>query len=619
MTRINLPPVIKNVAITCDFFRAQHISNSFKNDQKKNLVWLQGILGLTNELSSFGVNFDVIVAPSDEDGFKQALANNEKYSEYIQNSSQAWASIYDTPSFGEFPALIDKLCTYDLVVGFELPPSLKRALHRAKKPYISFYIHPLRFLRDLCFLITTNSFDVAELLEKYAISNSESKSAVRKYSALFSRIELPALSFPRNLPVLIGQTECDSALIRDGKFLKWTDFESDISTALASYSEVILLEHPYRENSASISEYLRCVHGKTVISVRANSYSVIFSPIEPAFFMTLSSSLGVEAMAAGHECKFLYKNPCDKFRLENVDAEFEGVISHSICQDDFWKIIFNKNINKINQKIPLPELDFPYGDNYLRHSCLEFWAFQALQSGFNSTPVSKGILPASDISDEKLATLISSVCAPLGNFDEHQIDFGRKKTDWGFVDVLPRPLGISNDFSIDITKPESHHYLVEGFHTPENWGVWCSGCYARLLLPIQKNDGVVEISLGLRLFSVLINVAPIVHISANNQDVGIALFRKKHLESDFRFKFFVAASCSSIMLEFRTTHSCSPRDAGLSDDPRVLSFGISSLNARSINTKDYLDQGSNLSQCSANSLQFFDLSRSFKDGIYFQA
>jgi hypothetical protein len=75
----------------------------------------------------------------------------------------------------------------------------------------------LRFLRDLCFNITTNSPAVARHIELETVPQGEIDRQVRRFRALFRRRLLPALAIPRGVPALIGQTEFDSVLIKDGR------------------------------------------------------------------------------------------------------------------------------------------------------------------------------------------------------------------------------------------------------------------------------------------------------------------------------------------------------------------------------------------------------------------
>ena len=62
----------------------------------------------------------------------------------------AWARRYDGNEVDAHAGFVGELEGVDVVVGFELPPAIKRVIHAQGVRYISFHIHALRFLPDLC-------------------------------------------------------------------------------------------------------------------------------------------------------------------------------------------------------------------------------------------------------------------------------------------------------------------------------------------------------------------------------------------------------------------------------------------------------------------------------------
>ena len=135
--------------------------------------------------------------------------------DYVDDAELAWARRHNNDGVTDFSGQLDALASADLVVGFELPPSLKRHLHGQGRPYISFHVHALRLLRDLCLGASTNCPDIARALQDLVLPASEITRQVHHHRALCLNRSLPLLKFPAGLPVLIGQTERDSVLIRD--------------------------------------------------------------------------------------------------------------------------------------------------------------------------------------------------------------------------------------------------------------------------------------------------------------------------------------------------------------------------------------------------------------------
>jgi hypothetical protein len=578
MSIVSASHPVHSVALTCDFLRAQPGPQGFVNFQPRNLAWLERVIGAKNTWARWGVKTSVITVPTEAEAFRRALGNDALFSGYSDDADQTWASLYDVEDVTVFPAVFDELFQHDLVVGFELPPTLKRALHRAGKRYISFYIHPVRFLRDLCLLVTTNSSDVADLVAQGEVPSHEIDFQVRRFSALFSRLQLPALSLPDDVPVLIGQTEKDSVLIREGRFATWKDYEDDLAKMLGPYPEVIFLEHPYRQNSALVTEYLRGRHGKTVISVRANSYGVIFSPVQTPFFLTLASSLGTEARCAGRDCTFLYNDPCEKFVLSGVDIPGAGIVSHAVLQDEFWKKIFSGEYKKNKSGTGAVADAFPLGDHYMRNS-LDSWAFRPLQSGSSIDPVRKLVLPAVAATQDRLGTLNTILCAGSPSASRKVLDSGRAELAWGSIRTLPQPFVLGGLSAIDFSQPEASHYLVEGFHAPEGWGVWSSGKYARLVLPLDLS-GVTEVELDIsmvvKVFPGIMAHAPVLQITMEGREAGVVLFRKS-AKNEQQINFTGRIKNLPCQIEFRVSHTGFPALLSQSDDQRELGFGLCAL------------------------------------------
>ncbi len=578
---------VQSVALTCDFFRAQPGPQGFVNFQFRNLAWLERMIGAKNTWARWGVKTSVITVPTVAEAFRQALGNDSIFTGYLEDADRTWATLFAVEDTTVFPAAFDKLLQHDLVVGFELPPTLKRTLHLAGKRYISFYIHPVRFLRDLCFLVTTNSNEVADVVAQEEVPSHEIDFQVRKFSAWFSHLQLPALSLPDDVPILIGQTEKDSVLIRDGSFTTWKNHEDDLAKILGPYPELIFLEHPYRQNSALVTEYLRARHGKTVISVRANSYGVIFSPVPTPFFLTLASSLGTEARCAGRDCTFLYNDPCENFLLRGVDISRACMVSHAVLRDEFWKMLFSGEYKKRKSTRSAVADAFSLGDHYIRNS-LDAWAFRSLQYGSSIDPVRKLVLPASAATNDRLSALNTILCAALPGAAQELLNQGCNQLSWGTVSTLPKPFALGARSAIDFAQPEASHYLIAGFHAPEGWGVWSSGKCAKLILPVNL-AGVVEaeldISMVVMVFPGIMDHAPVLQITMDGRELGIVLFRKS-AKNEQEIGFTCRVKNPLCHIEFFVSHTGSPALLSNSPDQREFGFGLLALSVAVTSVKE---------------------------------
>jgi hypothetical protein len=552
--------MIRKVAFVGDFLRFEMGSYGLFNFQNNNLSWLSNILGSTVSWNSLGIESKVF--KFDASIFFQTV-NNDLHDCYMKDPKQAWADLYDgiEPSLDE---IISEICSYDLVVGFELPPIIKRRLNLADIEYISFHIHPIRFLRDLTFSVMTNSPWIASFLESNVVLDSEIYQQIKKYKALFGRINHPSLSIPDNIPVLIGQTDTDSALLKEGKFVGWNDYDEQLAGYLDGYDEVIFLEHPYGQSNFSVIENLRCKHGKTVIPIRVNSYGIIFSENNIPFFLSLSSSLGVEAETVGHKSIFLLADPRDKFTLKEVDQPLHVMVSHAVLLDRFWLSLFSRN--KLNI---FDEDSFFLGDNYLRHS-LESWAFKAIESGCQLDYATKTILPSSSLSEEKLLEIQAKLCGD--NNSNGSLNF-----PWGKIIALQPPLTHNNTMKFNFSTDGIDYYL-EGFHASESWGVWSNGKSSSLRFSVmneQEKIAKISIRLRIKIFEPLLSYSPVLRISHDRELIQYVLFRIL-ADNEQEIEFMIESKSHLVKIDFELTHQMSPAEHG-SQDNRILGFALTSF------------------------------------------
>lgn len=141
------------------------------------------------------------------------------------------------------------------------------------------------------------------------------------------------------------------------------------------------------------------------------------------------------------------------------------------------------------------------------------------------------------------------------------------------------PLRVGESRVIDFSPAAPHAFLAEGFHTPEVRGVWCSGKYAKIVLPIdQAITDVVElhISMVLKVFGGIMAHAPVLQIKMDGQEVGFVLFRES-AKNEQEVTFFSRIKKPVCQIEFHISHAGSPASLSQSPDQRELSFWLSAL------------------------------------------
>ena len=588
---MNLPRTsFRKIGLTCDFFRFEPQESRIRNFQNQNLKWLFNILNRKDLLQHSKVKVTLIHAPEDSKSFKSLVGNKEIFKEYAADPLNAWAKFYDCENVDLFPRLFEKLAEQDLIVGFEIPPTVKRFLQSKGKPYLNLHIHPLRFLRDLCFGATTNSPFIARCLEAIELNPLEIETQRSRFAALFSRSDLPVFAIP-SVPVLIGQTEHDSVLLENGRFVEWSDYEDELAEQLEKYNEIIYLEHPYQGRNTAV-QYLRNRHHKTVISTNANSYGILFSNHNVPRILTLSSSLGVEASVIGHKCQFLLADPRKKMIVEGIDLPMSPTLGHKVLGRVFWQGILEGDVAEMSSRASVID-EFDLGEHYLRNS-LESWAYRSLQYGLQLGPIRKTIFPAITATTVKLANICAALVGQDNNFSnitsDEALSIGKRN---GIeLQLMQLPLIIGERRSVPLLSPFDGQYLIKGFHQSEGWGVWSSEYHSQLLLPIAEDAVRLSITMKLKVFDGILDKSPILSLVVQSNLLGHVFFRSSS-QNEQRISFSVEATAPFCCIDFYLSDLGIPALCKMSNDQRTMGFGLSELEVVvSPSTEDHANEQS---------------------------
>lgn len=561
---------IKSVGFACDILRFSMNGERVESMQIRNMDWLQNLLGIEQLCHRHGITYTTIATPTNRAECEKALQNDALFTQYGIDPEAAWASQYDAADAKAFPHLFEKLREQDLIIGFELPPVMKNAVHKAGNYYISIHIHPLRFLRDLCFTVYTNMPQAQEVFAECMVPEFEVESQVRKFKAKFTRDQLPAFQIPDNTPVLIGQTEKDSVLLKEGMFLGWEAYTEVLTKHLANHDSVVFMGHPARQSNKQIIEFLRSQLNKTVISLNANSYGVLFSNTDVPFFITLASSFGVEASAAGNTTVFLLDDPRTKFVASNHDIYVKGATGHKFLNAAAWTEVLGcagEDTLEHEERNP-----FYLGDNYLRDS-LDGWSYNALRNPALLGSVQKVIHPSSTCDDISLNRISAGLAAEVvGDVTEPSWH----PQVWGDLVIAPGPINPNQTTCIVFDHATKAQLLHEGFHASEPWGTWINGTYGKVVLPVVRppNKAVkVQVALKVQVFESLKTLSAVVQVTCDGQDIGWLLVRPdSETKADLLFSTIVVDNTCT--LEFRTSHADSPANSFGSEDIRKLSVAL---------------------------------------------
>lgn len=546
------------MAFLADFVRARLNQGVYAGHTLRNVRWLHEIVLAAPVWSAAAIHTEILTPPTHRPLNPAELGPAEAWSHFERDPDAAWAGRYDMSTLDLFPDLLAKAADFDLVVGFELPPVLKRELQRRGLRYLSIHIHALRMLRDLCLGATTNDPAIAALLSGAAVPNAEVTRQAHRFRALCAFHQLPALAFPSGLPVLVGQTPRDSILIENGRFADWPDREDELAQALKDHDTCIFIEHPYRVDSHAICEYLRCRHGKSVIATNANGYGVLLSTALIPTVLTLSSSLGVEAQAFGLSVSFLLGDPRRRLRVEGLDLGIDEPLGHALLSDGFWRAVLLGEAPRAESDAADP---FVLGENYLRDS-LDGWSYQLLRHRLQGAQARKTWMPAGTLDAAREVALVAALQGGQAGVQLRRLD---------------PPLALGERRRLRGSDAGFSALLGSGFHDAGEWGVWSQPGRSELVVPVQSSSGAtLHLTLELRCFEGLLERCPVLEMRVCERLCATVLFRPVGSHSA-RVHVHTPASQGPVRFTLSMTEAGSPLETGLGDDPRQFGFGLTQI------------------------------------------
>jgi hypothetical protein len=444
----------------------------------------------------------------------------------------------------------------NLIIGFEIPPSICHLLTLKKIPYLNFFNHSVRFLPDLLWAVSTNSYFLAKRLRCWNIKLTQDNVQTYvnniKIHTAGQRIAQKFL-LDKGTVVIFGQTKEDSSVLSAGRFMNLYDYRKEIKQIVGETRNIIIIPHPLENDYFSLVKLVQYL-GRGIIT-NLNSYSVL-SDENVTDIITLSSSIGVESRYFGKNVHFLLGEALRVGGSMVAGDAHVFTLGQDILKNIFWQSlnlaqlaypknhfrfgsIYDNLILTISNTLNKNKLPCFSQKNYFR-TIFGGWAFETIEKINLQSIFVRGI--------------------KMGNKRKLAKEKGMK------VDCL------ENKKVIDFSKDESLSWIsIDGFSGAEPDGRWTDGNIARVRIPNSK--------LYLKGYFCFI-VEPFLSggIVSQNGEVYVDGVKKGAFNLHINSKYHMLvpniqiANIDEIKIEFRFMNSKSPLELGVSDDSRKLSL-----------------------------------------------
>jgi hypothetical protein len=561
-------------ALVGDWYRAHPQFGSGPGTVRGNLTWLGGLLSAGRGLP---ISEQTVILPdASPSGFRSDLAHPGLQDLYDKDPVSGWAACFDSAeAFHAFPRLYEQLSGVDIVIGFEIPPVMRRVLSAKGLRYLSVHIHPLRFLPDLVFGLHSNCPVLQAGLAAIAVPERAVQQRVASLSARLAKLAPGQAALPAGIPVLFGQTAADASLISGGSFTSWYDRRDELAGLLDGFSHVAFVRHPHATWPNSMLEWLRDDLAKTVIAMEGNSYPVLMSGQSLGPVISLSSSVGVEAAAFGHDSHFLLANPVRAFAVSGLDNPEQIMVGHGLLIRETWEGGFSGDAGLLPQTDP-----FELGSDHVR-STLEAWSYAGIAGDGPLPECKKIIMPSRHCTQAQCDELFASLARlPSGAEGGRSTMIDAAAKQGSMVRCLPPAFNHGVDWEWDHESELLALPGVEGIGPPEGDGAWFDGSRVRIGLKLSPAIAPGSILVGKLRFSFFRGVLdqfPVLLLRIDDHPVAAWLHRRTtdpfHVLS-FAIAVPAAGHCT---LSLETSHSNSPTALGIGTDSRRLGFILHGL------------------------------------------
>lgn len=259
-------------------------------------------------------------------------------------SFSSWVSAYSNKRILQTKHL-DILSSYDLILGFGIPPSLIFFMNEKGISFIDFELSPYRFLDSLTLSVRTNNPIFLKQIDQIKIKTSYLVSKAQEMSNYFSSLSYEKYIRRQNSSknaVFFTQTRHDASLIMDGIIYNPSseDIFDYIYKEFKKFDNVFISVHPLEKD---LTEAKKIISGiSNSILSRNISYSYFFDN-QISKFYSLSSSLLAEL-------ELFHKNK--GLRLIAPDIHFSSLlkdtsnlrtVDNKIFSLEFWENILTKS------------------------------------------------------------------------------------------------------------------------------------------------------------------------------------------------------------------------------------------------------------------------------------
>ena len=309
-----------------------------------------GIFDLIREPIKQGTGININYPPDSR--YENGLINGFDLSKFLSLTKDvSWSQSYYDMSDAAVDYLLNCVPPDTLVISFEMPPWLTKALTSSGIQFIDLCISPLRFGRDLYIAIRCSENHIFKSINPYSVTEEEIR---LEASLLAANINMHRMGMIESRDytfddiddalIYVGQAPSDASLLTSNqKTLRCSDF-TDRLRELSTNKRLLYKSHPFsHEFGTEEREALESITGNNVSNCNLNAYQIL-SAQENVELIGISSGMLQEAKWFNKRAHTLFKPFVPLSDSQDVTSDtYQQIHFKTISAPIFWQQILTPN------------------------------------------------------------------------------------------------------------------------------------------------------------------------------------------------------------------------------------------------------------------------------------
>lgn len=253
------------------------------------------------------------------------------------------------------------------VIAFELQPIMQKAFDALKIPYVKMMNHPIRYLDDIFFGITSGEKSIFEKIKTYQADTNLWKLKAAILKAETARKDFcKQIKIKPNSCVFFAQTNVDCSLLDGDRVVSFFDYLDRFMELYDQYDHLYYKVHPCESNQQVISLIKTLPKASILYPNDISAYDLLGSD-RVQKYVSISSGALYEAKYFGKEVEyflhqpFMFVNDYKSEKEYDYKNTFIPVYKH-YWQPSFWADIL-KDYIAITKPVP-KDVDEPFHNTF---------------------------------------------------------------------------------------------------------------------------------------------------------------------------------------------------------------------------------------------------------------